>query len=186
MSALAANGDRRDAVAAFYAAQHSRVEATVRYRARRADEAIVADACAIAWLALVRRADITLDDRGAAWLKLTATHAAWELTKRGPEILAGVFLINPDHPDELAEPATLGGDPVATAINHEIQRERVKRFAALKPRERRELFLHAAGYKYREIAELTGSTYTAVDRRITEGRARLPRPRLGRHELDGV
>ena len=180
MSALAANSERRQAIAAFYAAQHSRVEASVRYRARRADHAIVADACAIAWLALVRRADITLDDRGAAWLKLTATHAAWHLMDRGPEILAGLFLTNPDHPDELAEPATLDGDPVATAINHETQRERVQQFATLKPRERRDLFLLAAGYKYREIAELTGSTYTGVNRRTTEGRLRLPRPQLGR------
>ena len=77
--------------------------------------------------------------------------------------------------DELAEPATLDGDPVANTINHETQHERVQTCAALKPRERRDLFLHAAGYSYTEIADLTDSTYTAVNRRLTEGR-RLLKP----------
>jgi DNA-directed RNA polymerase specialized sigma24 family protein len=52
-----------------------------------------------------------------------------------------------------------------------VHRERVARFARLKPRERRDLILSAGGFKYPEIAGLTGSTYTAVNRRITEGRA---------------
>jgi hypothetical protein len=42
-------------------------------------------------------------------------------------------------------------------------------------RERRELLLSAGGYTYEEIATATTSTYTAVNRRITEGRARLRR-----------
>ena len=74
---------------------------------------------------------------------------------RGNEILAGVFLTNPDHPDEIADPATLDGDPVAAAINHDTQRERITTFAALKPRERRDLLLHAGGYTYDEIAQLS-------------------------------
>jgi DNA-directed RNA polymerase specialized sigma24 family protein len=43
----------------------------------------------------------------------------------------------------------------------------------LKPRERRDPYLHALGYRYNEIAESTGSSYTAINRRLTEGRARL-------------
>ena len=38
------------------------------------------------------------------------------------------------------------------------------------------LYLKGIGYSYREIAQLTNSTYTAVNRRITEGRAALRRP----------
>jgi DNA-directed RNA polymerase specialized sigma24 family protein len=49
------------------------------------------------------------------------------------------------------------------------------RFAGLKPRERRDLLRLAAGYRYREIAAATGSSHTAVNRRNTEGRARLRR-----------
>lgn len=40
----------------------------------------------------------------------------------------------------------------------------------LKPHERRALRLQAAGYSYREIAELSGWTYTKVNRCISEGR----------------
>jgi DNA invertase Pin-like site-specific DNA recombinase len=45
----------------------------------------------------------------------------------------------------------------------------------LKPREREALYLKGLGYSYNEIARLTGATYTAVNRRITEGRAALRR-----------
>lgn len=173
MTATAPNRERRALLDAFYAKYHHNVHAVVRYRARPADDAIIDDACAIAWLKLVGRPDIDLDARGVAWLKLTATREAWRCMDRNGEILAGVFLTNPDHPDEIADPATLDGDPVAAAVNHETQRERVELFAALKPNERRDLLLAAAGYTYTEIARRTGSTYTAVNRRITEGSARL-------------
>jgi DNA-directed RNA polymerase specialized sigma24 family protein len=61
---------------------------------------------------------------------------------------------------ELNEPAALTHDPLERAI-------------ALKPRERRDLLLLAGGHSYQQIAELTGSSYTAVNRRINEGRAHL-------------
>ena len=47
------------------------------------------------------------------------------------------------------------------------------RFAALKAREQRDLLLLAGGYRYQEIAHLADSTYTAVNRRIAEGRTHL-------------
>ena len=46
---------------------------------------------------------------------------------------------------------------------------------------RQALYLKALGYRYHEIAQLTGSTYTAVNRRLTEGRRRL---RELRHNSD--
>jgi DNA-directed RNA polymerase specialized sigma24 family protein len=51
----------------------------------------------------------------------------------------------------------------------------VAAFLTLKPRERRTLYLHALGYRYAEICRLTGFTYTAVNRYITEGRRALRR-----------
>jgi hypothetical protein len=45
---------------------------------------------------------------------------------------------------------------------------------ALKPRQREALYLKGLGYRYTEIMRLTGATYTAVNRRITEGRAGRP------------
>jgi DNA-directed RNA polymerase specialized sigma24 family protein len=56
----------------------------------------------------------------------------------------------------------------------------------LKPNERRALTLLALGYSYREICELTGWTYTKVNRCIAEGRARMrqqhPKPNAHRHQ----
>jgi hypothetical protein len=53
----------------------------------------------------------------------------------------------------------------------------------LKARERRELQLHALGYRYSEIAELTGSSYTNV---ISGGSCRWPacRRMRWRHVVD--
>jgi RNA polymerase sigma factor (sigma-70 family) len=45
--------------------------------------------------------------------------------------------------------------------------------ARLKAHERRALALQAEGYSYAEIQEITGWTYTKVNRCISEGRARL-------------
>jgi RNA polymerase sigma factor (sigma-70 family) len=56
-------------------------------------------------------------------------------------------------------------------------RERVaraaRRLARLKPQERRALALQAEGHSYAEIQEITGWTYTKVNRCLAEGRARL-------------
>jgi RNA polymerase sigma factor (sigma-70 family) len=45
--------------------------------------------------------------------------------------------------------------------------------AALKPDQRRALALLALGYSYHEIAAICGCSWSKVNRRLTEGRARL-------------
>ena len=56
-------------------------------------------------------------------------------------------------------------------------REALRSLSALRWRRRRVLVLQAAGYSYKEIAELLGITYTNVNRQITAGRAELRRLR---------
>jgi DNA-directed RNA polymerase specialized sigma24 family protein len=172
MTATAANRERSDSLAAFYATQNPRVEAVVRYRGRSADHAVIDDACAAAWLALVRRPDITLDHHGTAWLKLIATRAAWRLMAREEEVRAGVFLTNRDRLGRDRRPRHPRRRP---GRQHHQPRDpaRTRPEVRRSNRARRDLFLHAAGHTYGEIAELTGSTHTAVNRPITEGRARL-------------
>jgi DNA-directed RNA polymerase specialized sigma24 family protein len=46
-------------------------------------------------------------------------------------------------------------------------------FTNLKPQEQKALTLLAIGYSYKDIAALTGWTYTKVNRCITEGRKQL-------------
>ncbi|HEY6696214.1 MAG TPA: sigma factor-like helix-turn-helix DNA-binding protein [Solirubrobacteraceae bacterium] len=43
----------------------------------------------------------------------------------------------------------------------------------IRAQDRQALYLKALGFRYHEIAALLGITYTAVNRRITEGRRRL-------------
>jgi RNA polymerase sigma factor (sigma-70 family) len=52
-------------------------------------------------------------------------------------------------------------------------REALRALAGLRWRRRRVLALKAAGYKYEEIADMLGVTYTNVNRHMTEGRAEL-------------
>lgn len=163
-------------LATFYAEHHRGVARAVAHVASRFGDALIADACAIAWLTLVRRNDIRLDRAGVNWMITVAIHEAWRLAKLAHrEMPVGGFLPAAE-PGELAEPGGLATDPLDRVIEIEDHVARLERFGHPKPRERRELLLHAAGYRYAEIAALTGSTYTAVNRRLTEGRRRLRAP----------
>jgi RNA polymerase sigma factor (sigma-70 family) len=63
--------------------------------------------------------------------------------------------------------------PAERAEIRERSRERARLLARLKADERRAIVLKGEGYSYREICELTGWTYTKVNRCLAEGRARL-------------
>lgn len=63
--------------------------------------------------------------------------------------------------------------PAEQAERREAARERARALRQLKPAERRALVLLGEGYSYAEICELTGWTYTKVNRCLAEGRARL-------------
>jgi hypothetical protein len=158
--------DRGAALTAFYRAQHRRIERAVAASTAGITQPVLEDACAFAWLQLVRRADIALDARGTAWLARVATREAWRLAAIGPEQPAGAFLPEADHERELPEPAGPAGDPLERALDAEHHHGRLARFGSLKPRERRELLLHAAGYRYREIGALSRGVYVNVAVRV--------------------
>ena len=105
-----------------------------------------------------------------AWLALTLKRRCWALYHRRRQSKRAWELREPPAgrsrlPEEMAE--------IAESV------ARVRRLLeGLKPAERQALTLLALGYSYREIGELTGWTYTKVNRSIAEGRARL-RARAG-------
>ena len=69
--------------------------------------------------------------------------------------------------------ADTGTDAAATheqAARYERLRQGAEAMGVLKPQEVRALLLKAEGYSYREICEITGWTYTKVNRCLTEGR----------------
>ena len=172
--------DRRDALAAFYTRYHHRLYRAVRARVLGVDDSVIADACGYAWLQLVRRPDVGLDGRGLNWLKIAATQQAWRLADLSREQPAG-SLIGDAELGELGEPHGDADDPLALVIAHQEHQRHIEHFAHLKPRQRRELLLQAAGYRYQEIGQLTRASYTAVNRWLAEGRDRL---RAIEHERD--
>lgn len=174
MTSTDAGTSRREALAHFYARCHRSLYRAVRRSTGGIDDDVIHEACAIAWLALVRRTDVSLDGGGYSWLLVTATHEA----RRAYRATRDIQLVDPTagvsaQIDELRDPFAHDHDPLECALDAELHTTRRKRFSTLKPREQRDLLLKAAGYQYAEIATATSSTRTAVNRRLSEGRARL-------------
>ena len=170
---------RRDAeIAAFYCDHAEPLKRAVRRHVDRVGNEVIEDACHTAWTKLLRRLDITLDSRGLNWLTTVAVHEAWRLGSMTNEQLVGMFTTTDLEASEceLPEPCDTHGrgtdDHALDRIEHH---DRLQAMRALKPSEREALYLKGLGYSYREIMQLTGSSYTAVNRRLTEGRAALRR-----------
>jgi RNA polymerase sigma factor (sigma-70 family) len=109
------------------------------------------------------------------WLYTTIKREAWALRRR-------VYRrreLSLDAP--LCENGQAPGETIASDARSSEERvgsteqleERRRALAALKPDQRRALFLFGMGHSYAEICELTGWTYTKVNRSIAEGRAAL-------------
>jgi RNA polymerase sigma factor (sigma-70 family) len=119
--------------------------------------------------------------RGAhplAWLTLVLKRKCWERTRRehldyraGQEVEAG-----DDGPGSMVEliPDSTHGPEVLAELRDDFA-QLAGHVAQLKRDERRALSLVAEGYSYQEIIEITGWTYTKVNRCVAEGRARLRR-----------
>ncbi len=79
-------------------------------------------------------------------------------------------LLAAELPLALESPAA---SPVERLLLRESSHDRLRALARLKPAERRALILFGQGYSYAEIIQITGWTYTKVNRALSEGRARL-------------
>jgi RNA polymerase sigma factor (sigma-70 family) len=116
---------------------------------------------------LLTKAPSTSDDDLVPWLKTVVKHEAWALRRQR----------------ERHTPPSEDGDVRVGASGEAATHERAERFERLrqgaealerlKPQEVRALRLKAEGYSYREICEITGWTYTKVNRCLTEGRRAL-------------
>ena len=94
-----------------------------------------------------------LDERGFGWLTVVAVHDVWhQLDRNRRERPAGALTLPTEDDDELPEPAALTHDPLDRLLAAELHQQRLRRFATLKTRERRDLLLHAGGHTYDEIA----------------------------------
>jgi RNA polymerase sigma factor (sigma-70 family) len=175
--------ERGDEAALFLEHQRFLVRVTTRKFGGSRD--LAEDACAFAWLQLLRYQP----DRGAVvgWLRVVARHEGYRLlriSQREP------FLEDrPHRPRDAASGEPLDWQellpaPLDTELAVEA-RDLLRELAGLRWHQRTVLPLQFAGYSYNEIAERLGRTYTWVNRHLTEGRAELRRRRVRELEAAG-
>jgi RNA polymerase sigma factor (sigma-70 family) len=122
------------------------------------------DAYQRAFEILLTKAPSTSEKDLVPWLKTVVKHEAFAI-RRQRERSAPV-----SDDGELAEPPASGAPTHDRAERFERLRLGAEALHRLKPQEVRCLVLRAEGYSYKEICELTGWTYTKVNRCLTEGR----------------
>lgn len=122
------------------------------------------DALQRATLILLTKAPPHPPRRLVAWMHLVTRREAHAVRRERERLLAA-------EPSDLTPSPALC--PAEQAERREEARERARALRRLKPAEQRALVLLGEGYSYAEICELTGWTYTKVNRCLVEGRARL-------------
>lgn len=167
-TAAALRGDEAD----LFAEHHDGLLRSVK-RAVNAPEAMIEDACQFAWTQLIR----TQPERGPrlfGWLRTVAIHEAYRLSwsQRRDTAL-----------EDLAARQENGGSirdewealiEGSVDLDSQLEAKRgLSILASLPERESRYLTLFVAGYRYQEIARLTGATYTNVNKHLTRARARV-------------
>ncbi len=127
------------------------------------------DVAQFAWLKFVEKQPARTNVFG--WLYTTAKHEVFARARRGKRERAMDQLPERDHDADLA--ARLDRAEVGRLLCT-VMRTR------LTDNQRAALTLWAQGYRYKEIAQLLGKTYTWTNRHITEGLAALRRAIGGR------
>jgi RNA polymerase sigma factor (sigma-70 family) len=152
-----------DAAALALVARHgAQILATARRYAATAEDA--EDAYQRGLEILLTKAPTSHEEDLIPWLKTVVKHEAFSLRRQR------------ERHSPVTDDGRLGERPTSAAFTHE-QAARFEQLSQgaealgeLKPNEIRALVLRAEGYSYREIGELTGWSYTKVNRLITEGR----------------
>jgi RNA polymerase sigma factor (sigma-70 family) len=116
---------------------------------------------------LLTKAPTTSEEDLVPWLKTVVKHEAFAL-RRHRERHAPVT-----DDGELGERGTSAAATHDQAERYEDLRQGAEALGQLKPQEIRALLLRAEGYSYAEICEITGWSYTKVNRCLTEGRQAL-------------
>jgi RNA polymerase sigma factor (sigma-70 family) len=140
-----------------------------------ATDALIEDACAMAWEVFMRKQP----DRGPklfGWLRTVAIREAWRLSsiqRRQPAL------------EELVHPkAQARGETWEAIVPGQADTERyvdakvaLRILADLPEKQRRYLVMIVAGWRYDEIMRETGATYTNVNKHLTRARANVRRAR---------
>lgn len=129
----------------------------------RAPEAVVEDACQVAWGRLIAHRRQVCREGAIAWLVRTAIREAFRTLRRDLRLVALDELVDEDG-------ERLGLTPVDEILDHRL---RLWQLASLPARQRRLLWLQAFGFSYAEMAAETGASLRAVERQLCRGRRRL-------------
>ena len=169
---MAIPASRDEQITSFYREHASRLHRGICGKTVGLDDATIQDACATAWERLLEHPDIDLERYDAYWwLYKVALREAWALGRRQrrEQPVGGMSGADTD----AAEPADIDSD-VADVVAQRVDHAAVDAvLGSLHWRERRELLLFAYGFSYQEIAEFTGTSYTAVNRWMARGRNAL-------------
>ena len=131
------------------------------------------EAVSEAFAAFLRAFDAESGAPPLAWLTLTLKRECWVRYRRQHlDRSAGQETATDSDGRGFAAESIPSGDTGPEPLFERIEEARAK-LAALKPAERRTLSLIAAGYSYAEVGEITGFSYTKINRCAAEGRARL-------------
>jgi len=149
-------------VGELYGAFSKRLEQIVR-RGVHAPEAVIEDACQVAWSRLLHHGTSVRRDTALGWLVKTAFHEALKLARRDRRELSLDLEI------ERSGEARL---PPSEAEPHEMleRREQLAEIGRLPYRQQRLLWLRGLGLSYEELALHEACTTRTVDRQL--GRAR--------------
>src|SRR3954451_18753620 len=115
----------------------------------------------------LERADRVDDATAGSWLRTVCKHEAMRIRRQRQRTL-GV-----DEADLEAQPSPDAPDPDERAASLERVARAAEALQGCKPDEVTAMLLKADGSSYAEIGELTGWTYTKVNRCLAEGRARF-------------
>jgi RNA polymerase sigma factor (sigma-70 family) len=163
-----ARADLQSDEATLYERYHARLERHVRAAVMAAPAAVVEDACAAAWLVLLRQQPRRTT--AYAWLRVVAVREAWRLLAReqrelSTDVLLSAETVRPTHP--AARPRPLAEDNLARPL---AARTALRALAALPSPRRETLVLRVAGFTHREIATATASSPRTVQRRLHDAR----------------
>jgi RNA polymerase sigma factor (sigma-70 family) len=162
---IAGAGAGTDDVGELYAALAGQLRQIVRFGVR-APDALIEDACQVAWSRLIRHRGSVRREAALAWLVTTASREALKLIRRADRELSL---------DELAErerdlaPAgcTVGPDEIVEL------RARLDLIGHLPPRQQRLVWLQGLGLSYEEMAGYTGSSTRTVERQLLRAKKAL-------------
>jgi RNA polymerase sigma factor (sigma-70 family) len=146
-------------VGELYGSLAGRLQQIVRLDVR-APDAVIEDACQVAWVRLLHHSNRVHRETVLAWLATTAAREALRLLRRdGRELPLDAGFEHdgrPGTPHELIE-----------------RRERLQEVERLPERQQRVVWLHAIGLSYAEIALHEGCTRRTVDRQLLRARHAL-------------